>query len=369
MSDTLPYVNTPNSWSVLILSRHAPQAASSRLRTHQYIPYLREAGAKVSVAPFFDATYLQRVYAAGGRRHALDVAKAYLRRLRALFGVRRYSAIWVEKELFPFLPAPFEALLSLLGVPWVVDYDDATFHSYDHHHRGFVRTVLGSKLDPLIGGARIVGVGNSYLEAYMRAHGARAVVRIPTTVDIQRYSVQPEQPDEEFRVGWIGTPKTAKYLKRLFPALREVARNRLLRLVTIGAPPLGDIGVPVEQHAWSPDTEAQLLSSLHVGVMPLPDEPWERGKCGYKLIQYMACGRPVIASPVGVNTDIVTTEVGFLASTDEEWVTSIEALANDPGQRIRMGASGRRLVEQDYTVQVVAPRIVAMLRQAAQNNA
>jgi glycosyltransferase involved in cell wall biosynthesis len=362
-------LGAPHLWSVLILSRHAPQAASSRLRTYQYIPYLRAAGAEISVAPFFDAAYLQQLYAENSRRRYVEVGKAYIRRLRALFGVRRYSVVWVEKELFPFLPASFEAFLRLMRVPYVVDYDDATFHTYDHHRRSLVRILLSNKLDPLLRGAQTVAVGNSYLEAYVSAHGARAVVRIPTTVDIQRYSVRPAPSDQELRIGWIGTPKTVKYLELLFAPLRKVARKRRLRLVTIGAPSLGDIGVPVEQHDWSSETEAQLLSSLHLGVMPLPDEPWERGKCGYKLIQYMACGRPVIASPVGVNTDIVTPQVGFLASTDEEWVTSIEALANDRNLRDLIGVSGRQRVEQEYTVQMIAPRIVKLLRQAAKIDA
>lgn len=118
---------------MLILSRNAPQAASSRLRTHQYIPYLREAGAAAdAVAPLFDATYLQHLYAADGRRHTLDGTKACLRRLRALLGTC-LSVVWVEKEHFCFLSASFK---TLLGVPWVVDYVDATFHTYDHHRRG-----------------------------------------------------------------------------------------------------------------------------------------------------------------------------------------------------------------------------------------
>lgn len=358
----------PNSWSVLILSRHAPLAASSRLRTHQYIPYLRAAGAEVSVEPFFDAAYLQQLYSENTRRY-IEVGKAYLRRLTALFGARRYSVVWIEKELFPFLPASFEAFFKLMRAPCVVDYDDATFHTYDHHRRRMVRTLLSNKLDPLLRGAHTVAVGNSYLEAYVSGRGTRTVVRIPTTVDIQRYSVRPAPSDKELRIGWIGTPKTAKYLELLFAPLRRLARRRRLRLVTIGAPPLGDIGVPVELHSWSAETEAQLLSSLHLGVMPLPDEPWERGKCGYKLIQYMACGRPVVASPVGVNIDIVTPEVGFLASTDEEWVSSIDALASDPSLRDLMGMFGRRRVEQEYTVQMIAPRIIELLRQAAKIDA
>lgn len=354
--------------SVLILSRHHPRAASSRLRTYQYIPYLEAMGWSVRASHFFDEAYLRSLYRSGGRR-AGDVARAYLRRVRALLSLRQASVVWVEKEVFPFLPGLAESLLARSGVPYVVDYDDATFHTYDLHRHAVVRALLGNKLDPLLRGAQAVTVGNAYLQSYARTHGAREVVKIPTVVDIDRYSLRDEPPDQELRIGWIGTPKTAKYLEQLYLPLRMAARNRRLRLVTIGAPALGDVGFPVEQHEWSSESETGLLASLHMGVMPLPDEPWERGKCGYKLIQYMACGRPVIASPVGVNTEIVTPAVGLLVRTEAEWLSAIERLAADPVLRARLGSNGRRRVEAEYALQVTAPRIEALLRRIALQHA
>ena len=353
-------------WSVLILSRHAPQAASSRLRTFQYIPHLEAAGAQVTVAPFFDKAYLQTLYRSGGRR-IWDVIRAYLRRTQTLVNARRTSVAWVEKELFPFLPGPTESLLSRLGVPYVVDYDDATFHTYDQHRIGLVRSFLGEKFTPLLRGAHAVTVGNSYLEGYVRAHGARKVDRIPTVVDLTRYEMLPEPSDDEIRIGWIGTPRTVKYLEQLREPLQQVALTRKIRLVTIGAPALGDFGINVEQHPWSLATEARLLSSIHVGVMPLPDEPFERGKCGYKLIQYMACGRPVIASPVGVNADIVTHDVGYVAVTSDDWIAAFHKLVKDKYLRRCMGEAGRARVECCYSVQAVAPRICTLLAQASRD--
>lgn len=362
-------INTDHGWSVLVLSRHESQAASSRLRTFQYIPQLRAAGAEVTVSPFFDSAYLHHLYASGGRRRRGDVIAAYLRRLRAVLSVRRYSVVWVEKEVFPFLPDPFERMLHAIGVPYVVDYDDATFHTYDAHRSGVVRAVLGNKLAPLLRGAAAVTVGNSYLEEYVRQQGAGTVVRVPTVVDLGRYEFSPAPAAEELRVGWIGTPATTKYLHLLREPLALAAKHHKLRLVTIGASELADFPVPLEQHAWSAETEARLLSSVHAGIMPLPDEAWERGKCGYKLIQYMAVGRPVIASPVGVNRDIVTPEIGFLASSGVEWADAFGRLAQDGALRERLGRAGREKVEREYTLDVVGPRIVAALQGAAQGQA
>lgn len=350
--------------SVLILSRHNEKAASSRLRTIQYIPHLEAAGARVSVAPFFDQTYLETFYKSN-KRHWHDVAMAYPRRLRALLTARHYSVIWAEKEIFPFLPGWAEGILGWLGVPYVVDYDDATFHTYDQHPSPTVRTILGKKLDLLLRSASAVTVGSSYLEEYVRRHGAHHIVRVPTVVDISRYSVVPEPPDDELRIGWIGTPATTKYLDMLWEPLSHFARKRNVRLVTIGASPLTRADIPIEQHPWTADTEAALLGSLHVGVMPLPDAPWERGKCGYKLIQYMATGRPVVASPVGINTDIVSSQVGFLASDSATWCMAFQRLANDRELRVRMGRFGRAQVERYYSVQAVAPRICTLLVQCA----
>ncbi len=352
-------------WSILILSRYAELGASSRLRTFQYIPYLEAQGAAVEVAPFFDDDYLESFYATGNRQPG-HVLRAYLRRWRAMASARRASVVWVEKEIFPFLPAVFEGILARAGIPYVVDYDDAAFHTYDRSRHAVVRRLLGNKLDPLLRGAYAVTAGNAYLEDYARAHGARNILRVPTVIKLARYPVCPPPESDEIRIGWIGTPVTAKYLDVLRAPLARLAQSRRIRLVTVGAGPIGEFGIAVEQHAWSEASEAELIASMHIGTMPLPDEPWERGKCGYKLIQYMACGRPVIASPVGVNAEIVRPgENGFLAASEKEWLEAFTRLIEDRTLRQIMGANGRKLVETTYSLQAQSPRVTGLLKEAA----
>lgn len=346
---------------LLLLSRYDHMGASSRLRFFQYLPFLAQAGIEVKVAPFFDDGYLKRLYASRKRR-LRDVLPRYLKRFRAVISAREYAAVWVEKETLPFLSAIFEKLLPYSKIPYIVDYDDATFHTYDQHRCAIVRQLLGKSLNPLIAGAQCVTAGNSYLADCARSRGAKHVELIPTVVDIKRYRVTGEPSSDELRIGWIGSPITTKYLYKVRAILKELSAERPIRLVTIGAAPLPDYGVPLEQHAWSESTEARLLESIHVGIMPLPDTPWERGKCGYKLIQYMACGRPVVASPVGANRDIVMKVVGYLADGTEQWVHALRAFADNPEHRRTCGRAARELVEHEYSLQVMAPRIVSIIK-------
>lgn len=349
---------------LLLLSRYGPLGASSRLRMYQFTPALEAAGFEITVSPLFSDHYVESLYATGSRPR-LEIFLGYLRRLKILLQVKQFDVVWVEKELFPYLPGMFEHSLARLKVPYVVDYDDAVFHTYDQHRLPWVRGLLGERLTPLISGAYTVTAGNAYLADYARRHGAACVEIIPTVVDLHRYRALPEPDDSVFRIGWIGSASTVKYLDQLREPLRQLALHGDVCLVTVGAPPLRSFGVALEQHPWSADTEAALLATIHVGVMPLPDTPWERGKCGYKLIQYMACGRPVVASPVGINSEIVDDGVGFLAADHDAWVGALSLLRAQPELRRSQGMAGRKKVESRYSLQAVAPGISRLLEEAA----
>lgn len=354
---------------ILLLSRYEDLGASSRMRTYKYLPYLEKQGMAITVAPLLSNAYLQTLYQAH-RRDPRTTLAAYLRRVRQLTSARRYDLLWIEKELFPMLPAWVERFLNALKIPYVVDYDDATFHSYDLHQWAVVRRLMGHKIDAVMRGAVLVVVGNTYLAARARQAGARGVEIIPTVVDVERYAIRDEGNNpsvgSDFTVGWIGSPATAKYLDVIQPALAFLQEIPAVRCVFIGSGPVDMGEVPVEIRAWTEETEAANVASLDVGVMPLVDSPWERGKCGYKLIQYMACGLPVVASPVGMNRDIIQHgENGFLAESTEDWVKALRTLQTDPALRRRMGQAGRQLVEAHYSLQINAPRLAELLQQSA----
>lgn len=349
---------------VLMLPRYGRQGASSRVRMYQYIPALERAGMSVSVSPLFGDGYVRSLYA--GRRSMTAILAAYMRRIgRQLWG-GQHDVVWIEKELLPWMPRWTERLR---GDPLVaVDYDDAVFHNYDRHRAPWIRRWLGDRIDRVMARADLVTAGNGYLAARAGQAGSRLVELLPTVVDLTRFPAFPDYggPARPLRVGWIGSPATADYLKMAAPAVLRLAASQRIDAVAVGARPDQVAGTPFRAVPWTEATEASLVSSFDIGIMPLPDEPWERGKCGYKLIQYMACGVPVVASPVGVNCEIVAPgRNGLLVSDDEQWLASLQQLANDPGLRHEMGAVGRQRVEQWYSLQAQAPRLVDMLEELA----
>ena len=349
---------------LLVLPRYDRLGASSRLRMLQYLPWLKAAGFEMTVAPLFSDDYvlgLQR-----SKRHIIEVVRAYVARIKTLLASGEYHLLWIEKELLPWLPAPLE--LALLGstVPYLLDYDDAVFHYYDLHRNSLVKSLLGNKHRKLIGGAALIIAGNSYIADFAKRAGAKRIEIIPTVIDLRRYPEQKRvdvrEQSEPPQVGWIGQRSTASNL--------SVYKNLFKRFSAEGQAQFSAIGIdaqlfglPMQSIPWSEESEVADIASFDIGIMPLVDEPFERGKCGYKLIQYMACGLPVVASPVGVNCQIVEHGVnGFLAETLEEWEQALGTLLADADLRQRMGMAGRLKVEQKYSVQVTAPRLIELFR-------
>jgi len=351
---------------VAFLTRYGALGASSRVRATQFGPALKALGLRVSFWPLLADPYLERRYA--GRTAWREVLAAYFRRLRQLDEVRAADLLWIEKELLPFLPYAVEARL-LRGRRYVLDFDDAIFHNYDMSGSAVVRRLLGRKIDRLMAGSTMVTAGNEYLATRARAAGCRRVERLPSVVDLDGYPIAHSAAlaaNAPLRVVWIGSPSTVGYLELVRAPLQRVATWRAVQLRVIGATPPRWAGVEAIGLPWSQGSEAHDIAAADVGIMPLRDSPWERGKCGYKLIQYMACGLPVIAAPVGVNAEIVSDGVdGLLAQSDEQWENALLRLAVEPALRQQMGARGRAKVETHYSVQALAPRLAHLLRGAA----
>jgi glycosyltransferase involved in cell wall biosynthesis len=350
---------------VLLLTRYSRLGASSRLRMMQYLPYLEDHGIKVTVTSLLGDRYLHNLYS-GDRRHLSGIIDSYLLRLIALKNVGDYDLLWIEKELFPGLPALGERLLNLLKIPYVVDYDDAIFHNYDRHPNYIVRSLLGRKIDTVMRHAALVIAGSEYLANRARQSGASWVEVIPTVIDLDRYSLEEASVHDDFVVGWVGQPGNVRYLSLIQPALAKLFNTGGVKLKLVGSGPLVLEGVPTEIVDWSEETEVAQIKSFDVGIMPILDDFFERGKCGYKLIQCMACSKPVVASPVGVNREIVQPGLnGFLAETQGDWVEALNTLRTQSELRRRLGQSGRNKVETTYCLQVIAPRLLALLHGAA----
>lgn len=343
---------------ILALTRYGRIGASSRMRIYQYVPALHGMGIDVQVTPLLGDGYIERLYA---RRPGnwLAVARDYLLRALSLLRARRFDLLWIEKELFPNLPAWFEQALQASGIRYIVDYDDAIFHNYDLSENPAKRLLAG-KIDTVMRHASLVVCGNRYLAQRAMGAGARRVEIVPTVIDLERYAVSAPAPQEPIVVGWIGSPSTAKYLAVAAPALQALAGKFDFRLRVVGAE-FSWPGLAIDCRPWSEASEVSAIGDFDIGIMPLTDSPWEHGKCGYKLIQYMACGKPVLASPVGVNRDLVVQDRnGYLAAGSGEWSAAFESLFLHPRQRLAMGSLGRSLVEEKYCLQVSAPRMAQL---------
>jgi glycosyltransferase involved in cell wall biosynthesis len=349
---------------VLVLPRHSARAASGRHRFLQYLPYLKQHQFEIDVSPFFGERYTAALLDGGGKQW-WRYGDAVMRRFSSVLRAGRYDLVVLHVEFIPFAPFVFERLLARLSIPFVLDFDDAFFHGYDRHRSRLVRALLGDKLGRLMGMAAVNCAGSDYLANYARRFSKRVQV-VPTVVDLSRYptAVPPEQADR-FRIGWIGSPSTTPHLQSVVRELAQFAGGKDVELTAIGATPFDTGGLPTRWLSWSEDTEVTELARTHVGIMPLPDTPWAAGKCGFKLIQAMACWRPVIASPVGANVAIVRDGTSGLLATHGGWATALERLYADPGLRASMGAAGRHIVEREYSLAAWEPRLAQIWSDAA----
>ena len=350
-----------------VVTRYERSGASSRMRFYQYLPSLRQAGLEVFTAPLFSNEYVEGLQS--GNRKLWEIFRAYAARLEFFFSLGKIDRIWIENEALPWVPAKIEQAILGEKVPFVLDYDDAVFHQYDHHANYLVRLWLGDKHLQLMRRAATVVAGNDYIATYARNAGASAVEVLPTVVDLLRYPVTSRQTNKFAPplVGWIGQRVTARYLVPLSHVFCHLAQAGIARFSAVGVDAKA-LGLPMDSKPWSEATEVEAIGLFDIGIMPLSDGPFERGKCGYKLIQYMACGLPVVASPVGVNSQIVEHGVnGFLASTPQEWTQALKVLAADRSLRERMGRAGRQKVEQHYSLQATRQRLISLLRESVDN--
>ncbi|WP_140937937.1 glycosyltransferase family 4 protein [Sphingobacterium lumbrici] len=348
---------------VLYLTKYSRNAGSSRLRSYQYFPFLREQGITIEVSPLFSERYLAQLYA--GKSTKAEALKGYVRRFCKLFSVRRYDKLIIEKELFPYLPAWFERVLSWLGIKYIVDYDDAIFHNYDQHPNIWLRKLLGDKIDQVMRYSDCVIAGNSYLADRAQRSGAKEITIIPTVIDIDRYPEKAwSDPVDKLVVGWVGTKST--FEKHFMLLADQVQRLTMaypnLFFHVIGAPDNGQFNDQVRFIPWSEDTEVSEILKFDVGLMPLVDSDWEKGKCAYKLIQYMACGIPGIASAVGANVEVVNEENGFLAKSTGDFEKIIIGLASDPALLSAKSRSARKDVKRQFTLQVHRENILTILK-------
>lgn len=354
----------------LFLAVHAPdRAPGQRFRFEQYLGALRERGIEVDFSWVLDAKRASLLYSPGNvPRKALLAARSAMERVAQIPSLRRYDLVFVQREAL-FVGGPFfERAARASGATLVYDFDDAIWvNDASPFNRRFNWLKNTAKIPRLIAMSNLVIAGNPYLAEYARTHNANVTV-VPTTIDTDSYLPRAVRPKGPVCIGWSGSFSTILHFKTVLPVLRRVharygdrVRFRVIGDGTYRNEELGIVGLP-----WTAATEIEDLQDIDIGVMPLPDDEWARGKCGLKGLQYMALGIPTLMSPVGVNTEIIQDgKNGYLPRSADEWVSMLSTLVEDAELRAVVGAAGRRRVEESFSVNAWRDRYCDLLTAVA----
>ena len=359
---------------LLAIATNPEVGASTRFRILQWRPYLEQAGFSLWLDAFFSGAGAEVLYRRGQYVAKLGFCAAgAVRRLTGLARAsRRADVLFIHRETFPLGWAVGVRLLKRFAGAILYDYDDAMFLPQRQGRGALGRFEALETPKRLMAMSHTVLAGNSFLAEYARPY-ARRVVVLPTCIDTSRFR-PPERPsarDGCLRVGWIGSHSTTKYLQSLRTVLEAVGQRVPFRLDVVGSSSsLSVPGIAVERSRWCLEREVDDFARCDIGIYPLWDDPWSLGKCGFKAIQFMACGVPVVAAAVGVNRQIIEDGVnGFLASTPEEWIAKLSTLLTEPGLREQFSRAGRRTIEERYSLTAHAATLLRVLQAAHSDSA
>lgn len=339
-------------------------APGQRYRIEQWAPYLREREIEVSFAAFATPELARILYERGRyTAKARGMAAGLLRRWHEAWSARDHDLVLVHREACLIGPAWVERLAHFNCGRLVFDFDDAIYQPYVSPSNRYLSYLkFPWKTRALCSMATAVLAGNAHLAEYARRYNDRVDI-VPSTVSLRMYRPRPARSPGLPVVGWTGSHSSVQYLHSIRGALTRLNRRRPFRLLVVGADDFALPGVQTECRRWRADREVEDLWDMDVGVMPLPDEPWARGKCGMKAIQYMGVGIPAVVSPVGVNREIVEPErTGFHATTEDEWVEALDKLLGDESLRERLGREARSTVEARFSAESQAPRVAEILK-------
>lgn len=340
---------------ILFVAAHRPgRSPSQRYRFEQFEAHWRSHGYTAEHAWLIDEADDKLFYAPGNLTGKTRIfIKSMWRRQRHVGAARHFDIIFIQREAFMTGTTRFERALKRTGVPVIYDFDDAIWQMDVSEGNQRLRWLKKpGKTADLIALADRVIAGNEYLAEYARHHNGNVQV-IPTVIDTDAYPAAPVRDSGKVRIVWTGSHTTIKHLAMALPVLHRL-KARLgdgLDLVVIGDPAFHDPVLGVRGMPWRADTEAADLALGDIGIMPLPDEEWSKGKCALKGLQYMGLGLPVVMSAVGANNEVVRHgEDGLLARTDAEWEEHLTRLIADADLRRRIGRAARRTVEERYSV-------------------
>lgn len=350
---------------VLFFVPYPSEGPSNRFRVEQYLPYLQKEGIDYSLRPFINSRIYKILYRKGFLlRKFLFFIFFTMRRARDIVDARKYDIVFVHREVYP-IGSLIERLLKVFSRKIIYDFDDALFiPNASGSNRGIEIFKDVSKIQKIIKISDHVIAGNNFLRNYALRFN-KPVSVIPTSIDTDRYKpAASKNSNAHLTLGWIGSSTTVKYLNMLSEAFNALfLKYHNIRLVIVGGKWNKLISANISCKEWNLESEISYLQSFDIGIMPLSDDEWSKGKCAFKIIEYMSVGIPVVASAVGMNKEVIEDGGnGFLASSSEEWFRKISLLMDDAGLRITIGKAGRKTAEEKYSLKVNAPKFIAVLK-------
>lgn len=360
---------------VLALAVHPLSAPATRFRAEALRGEMVRRGHHFQLATWLDERAFSRMYRSGIGGKAISASRSALRQWRTALGDGPWDVVFVQREAGLVGPPLLEWLLGTIpAVPFVFDFDDAIWMSTSAHSLNPWAARLfkhPSKTWWLMKNARAIVAGSAHLAATARNYNPSVSV-VPTVVSRVRWTPRPGRLAGDLVepgvpvLGWIGSHSTARYLEAIVPALWQLHDEGVrFRLRIIGAGEDMRLGFPAEQVPWSLSREVELFRELDIGLAPLPDDEWARGKCAFKQVQYLSVGVPCVTSPVGAAGRLVDEGLALGASDVREWVRCISELISDKSERARLSQAGRTKVEDWLCEEVQAPRVVDILERAA----
>lgn len=345
-------------------------APSQRFRFEHFLPILKEYNYKYTFHSFLDENTWSVLYQSGkSLQKVKGIFQGFLRRFLLLFQLTKFDLVFIHREASPIGPPIFEFLIAKIWRKKIIyDFDDAIWLPNTSQENSIAAALKwNKKVKSICKWTWKVSCGNEYLATYARKYNTQVEV-IPTVVNTQEQHYPRKQTRQKDKVvlGWTGSHSTLVYLKTLisvFQSLEKELGDQIEVLVIANKNP----ELPLKNFRflkWNKETEIEDLSKLDIGVMPLSNTQWTKGKCGFKAIQYMALNIPALVSPVSVNTKIVTDNVdGFHCNTEEEWKINLLDLINNEAKRKRMGILARQKIIQNYSVQALTEDFLGLFKE------
>ena len=347
---------------IYFFPKYSSKAPSSRCRIYEYLPYYHQAEIKFVVSPLLGDWYLSALWGHKSKFRVLFlIVASYLKRIVSILLLPHNSIVYIGAELLPYMPSWLESYLYFRGIKYLIEFDDAVFHNYDNRNI-LIRWLYQEKFKKVISKASLVICGCRYLSDYSKQWNKNVLI-IPTSIDEKKYIKAISCTNNI--IGWIGSSSTSPNIAIVMPALKKLSIEFPFELHLVGFDKRYEYllkGINYKIISWTSETEVSELSQFTIGIMPLYDTLGNRGKCAFKLVQYMGIGIPTISTPLQSNLDIDKGCGNLFANSDEEWYLAFKDLLSNRDKRRIIGNKNKRVAMQHYTFQSNSQELIGILR-------